>query len=176
MGARVVCTTGWLFIRGGRVVYGAGGECLDPLRASLVLLTLWVAILIGLAARQLKWGLGYGAVIGVLIGRLVLRFRASHIFIFYIYFEVTLVAIILIIRGWGYQPERVRAGLALIFYTLFASLPFLVIVIFFAECFYVVSFFRGGLCEWAFSWEARLVRILLMVAFLVKLPVYFVHL
>jgi NADH-ubiquinone oxidoreductase chain 4 len=31
-----------------------------------------------------------------------------------------------LILGWGYQPERVQAGIYLLFYTLFASLPLLV--------------------------------------------------
>jgi NADH-ubiquinone oxidoreductase chain 4 len=31
-----------------------------------------------------------------------------------------------LILGWGYQPERVQAGIYLLFYTLLASLPLLV--------------------------------------------------
>ena len=32
-----------------------------------------------------------------------------------------------LILGWGYQPERVQAGIYLLFYTLLASLPLLVV-------------------------------------------------
>ena len=32
--------------------------------------------------------------------------------------------------GWGYQPERVQAGIYLLFYTLLASLPLLVAILF----------------------------------------------
>ena len=32
--------------------------------------------------------------------------------------------------GWGYQPERVQAGIYLLFHTLLASLPFLVGILF----------------------------------------------
>ena len=35
-----------------------------------------------------------------------------------------------LILGWGYQPERVQAGIYLLFYTLLASLPLLVGILF----------------------------------------------
>ena len=37
---------------------------------------------------------------------------------------------LLFILGWGYQPERVQAGIYLLFYTLLASLPLLVGILF----------------------------------------------
>ena len=35
----------------------------------------------------------------------------------------------MIILGWGYQPERLWAGLSIVLYTLFGSLPLLLAVI-----------------------------------------------
>ena len=48
---------------------------------------------------------------------------------FYFFFEWSLIPIFFIIIGWGYQPERLKARLALFFYTLFASLPLLISIL-----------------------------------------------
>jgi len=45
--------------------------------------------------------------------------------LFYISFEASLIPTLLLILGWGYQPERLQAGIYLIIYTVTASLPLL---------------------------------------------------
>lgn len=45
--------------------------------------------------------------------------------VFYMFFELSLIPILLIIMGWGYQPERLQAGLYMMLYTLFGSIPLL---------------------------------------------------
>merc|ERR1712177_57858 len=40
-------------------------------------------------------------------------------------FERSLIPTLILILGWGYQPERIQAGVYILFYTLFASLPLL---------------------------------------------------
>lgn len=87
-------------------------------------------------------------------------------------FEATLIPIFLLIIGWGYQPERVQASLYLLFYTLLASLPLLL------GLFYVQSKVNSldfcillGLRE-----VGGMVFLSLIVAFLVKIPIYLVHL
>jgi NADH-ubiquinone oxidoreductase chain 4 len=46
------------------------------------------------------------------------------------FFESRLIPTLFLILGWGYQPERVQAGIYLLFYTLLASLPLLVGILF----------------------------------------------
>ena len=56
-----------------------------------------------------------------------------YIYIYiYIYIESRLIPTLFLILGWGYQPERVQAGIYLLFYTrtLLASLPLLVVILF----------------------------------------------
>jgi len=48
---------------------------------------------------------------------------------FYLSFEGVLIPTYILIMGWGYQPERLQAGLYLIFYTLIASLPLLLVIL-----------------------------------------------
>jgi NADH:ubiquinone oxidoreductase subunit 4 (subunit M) len=44
-----------------------------------------------------------------------------------------LIPTLFLILGWGYQPERVQACIYLLFYTLLASLPLLVGILFVCE-------------------------------------------
>lgn len=61
-----------------------------------------------------------------LLLRLVLTFSCTDYLIFYVCFESSLIPTFILILGWGYQPERLQAGVYILFYTLFASLPLLV--------------------------------------------------
>nr|YP_009454514.1 NADH dehydrogenase subunit 4 [Gonopsis affinis]AUF71509.1 NADH dehydrogenase subunit 4 [Gonopsis affinis] len=61
---------------------------------------------------------------------LLLLFCSLNLFLFYIFFEFSLIPIIVLIFGWGYQPERIFASYYLLFYTLFASLPLLLGIIY----------------------------------------------
>lgn len=105
---------------------------------------------------------------------LLFSFFRSNILYFYVYFEVVLIPIFLLVIGWGYQPERVQAGIYMLFYTLFASLPLLFIILLlckedgFVERFRGLA--RGGRCI------NRMISFLFIFAFLVKLPIFCVHL
>ena len=77
------------------------------------------------------------------------------------------------ILGWGYQPERVQAGIYLLFCTLLASLPLLVGILF-------VYNSLGSLCLFLLSGSGSLVSGLFYVCvvfvFLVRMPIFMVHL
>jgi NADH-ubiquinone oxidoreductase chain 4 len=49
---------------------------------------------------------------------------------FYIFFELSLIPLIAIVVGWGYQVERVQAAFYLFIYTIFGSLPLLAVIIY----------------------------------------------
>jgi NADH-ubiquinone oxidoreductase chain 4 len=46
------------------------------------------------------------------------------------FFDSRFIPTLFLILGWGYQPEHVQAGVYLLFYTLLASLPLLVGILF----------------------------------------------
>jgi len=107
---------------------------------------------------------------------LVFRFTAKRVLIFYFYFESSLIPTFLLVLGWGYQPERLRARLRLLFYTLFASLPLLLLIIFLAQKVYVDRFLRIFLLGEVGLNKRPYFSFMLTFAFLVKFPIYFVHL
>lgn len=57
---------------------------------------------------------------------LVLTFCCTDFIVFYVCFESSLIPTMILILGWGYQPERLQAGVYILFYTLFGSLPLLI--------------------------------------------------
>lgn len=91
-------------------------------------------------------------------------------------FEVSLIPTLVLILGWGYQPERLQAGIYLIIYTIRASLPLLVRLIYInyscGTLFIGFNFYRGVrggfliYVWWFFS----------IMAFMVKMPIYITHL
>lgn len=97
-----------------------------------------------------------------------------NLIIFYLVFEARLWPILFLILGWGYQPERLKAGLWIALYTLIASLPLLILilVLFFNADLRIISSWRIIIQR---SWSGMLL-ICLTLAFLVKFPIFLVHL
>jgi len=67
--------------------------------------------------------------VNTLLILLILTFTSLNFLGFYFFFEGSLIPTLLIIIGWGYQPERLQAGVYFIFYTITASLPLLVAIL-----------------------------------------------
>ena len=61
---------------------------------------------------------------------LIQRFMKDSLLGFYIFFELSLIPTLIIILGWGIQPERIRAGSYLMIYTVGGSFPLLVCLVY----------------------------------------------
>lgn len=106
-----------------------------------------------------------------LLIRLVFVFSTSNLLIFYFFFEITIIPTILLIIIWGYQPERLQASFYFFFYTILASLPLLVFIIFLFSL--NKTNFIGFSSVFRFS---RIWWFIIIFAFLVKFPMFFFHL
>ena len=129
-------------------------------------------------ARESIFRLGYFPgffifVVIILTIMLYCTFRRVSLLSFYIFFESSLIPTLFLILGWGYQPERVQAGIYLLFYTLLASLPLLVGILF-------VYNSLGSLCLFLLGSNDSLVGglfyVCMVFAFLVRMPIFMVHL
>lgn len=165
-----------LFCRGPTIhsIVYAGLE-VDFFGWALMLLSFWVVFLALLRRTKVKTQNKlksiYLSILWSLLFFLLVTFRVSDILIFYLRFEICLIPILVIILGWGYQPERSSAGIYILFYTLFGSLPLFFVLIFFYKktgFSYIFSQLTFGV-HWFFF-------LLIMSAFLVKFPIYGVHL
>jgi NADH-ubiquinone oxidoreductase chain 4 len=103
---------------------------------------------------------------------LFLTFSSRNFFLFYVFFERRLIPTLFLILGWGYQPERLQAGLYLLFYTLLASLPLLMSIFFIYNNSYNLNFFFLINIEIFYN----LFYLSIVFAFLVKIPMFLVHL
>lgn len=148
---------------------------LDYFSWGLILLTFWI-IIIAIMARtsnknRSKKRKAYLFIIISMIIRLILTFTVSRVIIFYLIFETCLIPILIIILGWGYQPERIQAGVYLLLYTIFGSLPLLIAVL------QAVKLSGTSYMGFMSNSLAGILRIFcLFAAFLVKFPIYGVHL
>jgi len=141
---------------------------------ALVSLSIWTTMLILMARLYVQQSnLIFNKLtisFSLLLVSLIISFTTPQFISFYIYFEATLIPTTVIILGWGYQPERLKAGAYILFYTLFASLPLLLVILKGEEKNGTLIIGEGGL-------EMRIVWIIFLVAaFLVKLPVFILHL
>lgn len=148
----------------------------DIISYGLILLSFWICSLILMASESVNKYNNYKNLfllsVLLLLLILVLTFSSMNIFIFYLFFESRLIPTLFLILGWGYQPERLQAGVYLLFYTLLVSLPLLVGI------FYLYNF-RGSinfylLSSYIFNYE--LLYLVIILAFLVKIPIFLVHL
>jgi len=162
---------GFSFIR-----FGFG---VDHLRGLLILLSFWITGLVLCASHKIYKHDNYTSIFLLmnilLLFFLILTFRCLDYLSFYIRFEASLIPTLILILGWGYQPERIQAGVYFLFYTIFASLPLLVSILF-------VYFNRGGVCIslYTVATEVSLINyiwyLITIFAFVVKLPIFIVHL
>nr|UOF70215.1 NADH dehydrogenase subunit 4 [Tropostreptus sigmatospinus] len=147
-----------------------GGGLLSPM---LVWLSTWIIMLMMLASLKIiKYNEVYFLLIMLsMLIFLSLVFLSVDLVWFYISFEAVLIPTYLLIIGWGYQPERLQAGLYLIFYTMFVSLPLLVVILWLnAKSFNLMNLFSE------LNWFSSLIFLGGVGAFLVKMPMFFVHL
>nr|AYE40818.1 NADH dehydrogenase subunit 4 [Daphnia magna] len=148
---------------------------LDFLTYLLVSLSLWVTALMVMMSFYIKHSKNYFEVFTSLslamLFFLVVSFSTSNLLMFYIMFESTLIPIFLMVMGWGYQPERVSASFYLLFYTLTASLPLLMGILYINSQQFSTDFSSLVIpnSDYLLFW-------MLIIAFLVKLPVYMGHL
>nr|YP_011015283.1 NADH dehydrogenase subunit 4 [Athousius wudanganus]UBS91005.1 NADH dehydrogenase subunit 4 [Athousius wudanganus] len=141
----------------------------------MILLSIWICSLMLMASEKLNKDNFFISffmfVVLMLLMSLFLTFGSMNLFIFYVFFEMSLIPTLMLILGWGYQPERIQAGLYMFFYTLLASLPMMVAIFYFYEKFFSLDFFYFN--DYINSF---LLYICMSMVFLVKIPMFFVHL
>lgn len=148
----------------------------DIISYGLILLRLWIVSLMLMARESIFKTNNYTNLfllnIILLLIILVLTFRRIRLFIFYLFFERSLIPTLFLILGWGYQPERLQAGIYLLFYTLLVSLPILIGIFYLYKTTGLINFYL--LNNYIFNYE--ILYFSLVIAFLVKIPIFLVHL
>lgn len=148
----------------------------DIISFGLILLRIWICALILLSREGVYRNNNYYSfflfVIMFLLLILYLTFRTSDLFLFYLFFERSLIPTLFLILGWGYQPERLQAGIYLLFYTLLASLPLLIAIFYLFNFSNTINIFVLS----SYSVYFSIFYLAIIFAFLVKIPIFLVHL
>nr|YP_009184214.1 NADH dehydrogenase subunit 4 [Naesiotus nux]ALO20566.1 NADH dehydrogenase subunit 4 [Naesiotus nux] len=138
----------------------------------MVLLTLCLTLFILIACSKLK---SFQFLISMksLCIILVCAFSVENLFLFYFLFELSLLPTLYLIISWGYQPERLQAGSYMMLYTVGASLPLLMFILWQYSISYSMSILT--LQMFPLKMEGPFF-IIIILAFLAKLPSYSFHL
>nr|YP_010962609.1 NADH dehydrogenase subunit 4 [Discogobio brachyphysallidos]WNI02149.1 NADH dehydrogenase subunit 4 [Discogobio brachyphysallidos] len=156
----------------------------DPLSTPLLVLTCWLLPLMILASQNhinpepISRQRSYITLLASLQTFLIMAFGATEIIMFYIMFEATLIPTLIIITRWGNQTERLNAGTYFLFYTLAGSLPLLVALLLLQQSTGTLSMLVLQYSQplQLTSWGHMIWWAGCLIAFLVKMPLYGVHL
>nr|BAK42364.1 NADH dehydrogenase subunit 4 [Chrysichthys sp. NM-2010] len=156
----------------------------DPLSTPLLVLTCWLLPLMILASQNhiktepINRQRNYITLLASLQMFLIMAFGATEIIMFYVMFEATLIPTLIIITRWGNQAERLNAGTYFLFYTLAGSLPLLVALLLLHKDLGTLSMMtiQHTHTLTTTSWGDKLWWTACLIAFLVKMPLYGVHL
>ena len=99
----------------------------------------------------------------------------QNMFSLFILFEISIIPIFIVILGWGYQPEKIKAAYSLFFFTAVSASPIVTTLTY---------FFIGGSTMFLpdlgsyfhFTFYGEALNFILLCGFLVKLPIYGLHL
>ena len=152
----------------------------------LISLTFWISAII-ILARQSRVKLAgnkvdlFSLFLLGLTYVLLVAFSVTRMIHFYFMFEASLIPTLMLVLGWGYQPERLQAGLYMMIYTVAASLPLLLIIVWRltelgSSNMLLSSALRNVFTSPDSVWSFNLLIVLVFLAFLVKLPMFTVHL
>nr|AAD04710.1 NADH dehydrogenase subunit 4 [Trachypithecus phayrei] len=156
----------------------------DPLSTPLLTLTAWLLPLMIMASQYhlhnenpLRKKLYLSMMIFLQIS-LIMTFMSTELILFYVLFETTLIPTLIIITRWGNQAERLNASTYFLFYTLSGSLPLLIMLMFMYNNMGSLNIVLLTLMaqKLTITWSHNLIWLACMLAFMVKMPLYGLHL
>ncbi len=105
----------------------------------------------------------------IIFFRIILFFLRKTFLFLFIFFEITIFPIIILLITWGYQIERFSATNYFLLYAFFCSLPFFRVILFSINYFLLRNLL-------IFFFIKNYLVLFLFLPFLVKLPFYLLHL
>nr|ATN23486.1 NADH dehydrogenase subunit 4 [Bruchus sp. EMHAU-15071302] len=146
----------------------------DLLGYVMILLSIWICALMLMASEKIyklnNYFQLFNFLVVILLMSLYLVFSSLNLFMFYLFFEISLIPTLILIIGWGYQPERVEAGIYLLFYTLLVSLPMMIAI------FYCYNMIGSMMLMWMNYQMNFMLYLCMNLVFFVKMPMFFIHL
>nr|ASM41850.1 NADH dehydrogenase subunit 4 [Scaphoideus maai] len=143
---------------------------IDMFSYNLLMLSMMISSFMIISMSNSSSSMFYSFVNLSLIIFLMIIFSSLNFLYMYISFEFVLIPLVILVLGWGYQPERLTAGLYLFFYTVLVSLPLLILIM--NIYINVGSMFFDTM---KFNSNFVLIHYIMVFVFMVKLPMFLVH-
>nr|YP_010363732.1 NADH dehydrogenase subunit 4 [Menacanthus cornutus]UNZ12999.1 NADH dehydrogenase subunit 4 [Menacanthus cornutus] len=147
----------------------------DKISSILAIMSIWISSLMIQSIlsfpekqKMLKF------MIILLMNVLILLFMVTKLIMFFVFFELSLIPTLYMIIGWGAQPERIKAGMYLMMYTLIFSLPFFSFLMFINFTYGYPSIPLITMNSYSYQFSKTFTLIILLM-FLVKIPMFFLH-
>nr|AML26764.1 NADH dehydrogenase subunit 4 [Scarabaeidae sp. BMNH 1274750] len=141
----------------------------------MMLLSFWVCSLMLMASESIFYkNYYYNMFMFIVLFMLIslfFTFISMNLFMFYLFFEMSLIPTLMLIIGWGYQPERLQAGMYMLFYTLMMSLPMMISIFYYYNKFNSLDFFFMN-----YEVNNLFMYLCMNMVFFVKMPMYLLHL
>nr|YP_009400290.1 NADH dehydrogenase subunit 4 [Baizongia pistaciae]ARW70337.1 NADH dehydrogenase subunit 4 [Baizongia pistaciae] len=145
---------------------------MDMFSYLMFMLGLWIISLVYIAS--INYNFNYLIYFNILMFIFLLIFYfcffVNNFIMFYVFYEINLIPIIILIYGWGYQYERFKAGFYLFIYMIFFSLPFFSCLIYLNSNIFIYMYYYDYLFNMNFYFF-----FFLMMIFLVKMPLFLFH-
>nr|AZL93073.1 NADH dehydrogenase subunit 4 [Alloxysta sp. ZJUH_2016001] len=139
----------------------------------LIILSMWILSLMFMSMIKIDFIKLYSINLMLLLMILSLSFMSMNYFMFYFFFEISMIPTLILVIGWGKQFERIEAGIYMLMYTLFASLPLMMMLLKIYYNMHNLNMILLNNLNMIMMWY---MYIYMMLAFLVKMPMFFFHL
>jgi len=140
----------------------------------LITINMYMFIVICAIKHTIRLKIKHIKILWVLNFLVNLLFLSSNILIFFASFEIAILPMLILVIGWGRQPERLIARRYLILYRLVGGLPFLLFIYYSYITIGRISFVILIKCH-KFCFYTEHLIIISLFGFLIKLPIYGLH-
>nr|YP_009689217.1 NADH dehydrogenase subunit 4 [Geoemyda spengleri]QEL51227.1 NADH dehydrogenase subunit 4 [Geoemyda spengleri] len=157
----------------------------DQMSAPFLILSCWLTPMMimatqnNLATEPTLQKQAFASITILLQISLIMAFSSTELIMFFIAFESTLLPTLVIITRWGGQMQRLNAGTYFLFYTLVGSLPLLVALLVSETNSGTLSIQMLQLSDCSSTVNSlayTLWWLTLLIAFMIKMPLYGLHL
>nr|YP_010046000.1 NADH dehydrogenase subunit 4 [Dermanyssus gallinae]QPG86046.1 NADH dehydrogenase subunit 4 [Dermanyssus gallinae] len=147
---------------------------MDNMSIMLTLLTIWIIIMMMMVSLSLyKKSMEYKFMLNMILFILIMLFCSVNMIMFFMFFEMILLPMFYMIMIWGMQKERSISTMYMMLYTMVGSLPLL---FFFLK----ISIYKNlsfiMLMYDSVYINNMYIYMCMLLVFLVKLPIYGLHL
>nr|UVU30523.1 NADH deshydrogenase subunit 4 [Odontocolon albotibiale] len=148
---------------------------MDFYSLGLIILSLWILSLMLMNSGKIMFNSSSSMLymyLMIFLGIILfICFISINLMMFYFFFEISLIPVFLLIMGWGGYVERLQAGFYMMLYTLFGSMPLFLMILMLFNMENSLMMDLLNLTEFSFF-----IYLSLILAFLVKMPIYMLHL